>query len=198
MHLNNLLSTSDNSPEQLIRIAGHAASYISKNDCKLVEELKSRAEEYNASDALTILNIYCFNNYWFNNSEREHNPEVWWINPIKQCYFYQLHKSSMCPVWIFLPNTQIIMKYLIFLYPLHKRYAGLLLLFYLLYKCLLWFCLCNSESIYCRTNHSKYILLKTHCFAVSYLLKCSTVRNLKQMLFSMRCNICFLVAENEK
>lgn len=63
MHLNNLLSYTDNSPKQLIRIAGYAASYISNNDCKLVEELKSRAEEYNASDALTIINIYCFNNY---------------------------------------------------------------------------------------------------------------------------------------
>lgn len=63
MHLNNLLSYTDNSPEQLRRIAGYAALYISKIDCKLVEELKSRAEEYNAYDALTILNIYCFNNY---------------------------------------------------------------------------------------------------------------------------------------
>ena len=63
MHLNNLLSYTDNSPEQLRHIAGYTASYISKIDCKLVEELKSRAEEYNAYDALTILNIYCFNNY---------------------------------------------------------------------------------------------------------------------------------------
>ena len=59
MHLNNLLSTSDNSPEQLIRIAGYAALYISKIDCKLVEELKSRAEEYNASYMLipTFVNM---------------------------------------------------------------------------------------------------------------------------------------------
>lgn len=70
-HLNNLLSYTDNSPEQLRRIADYAASYISKIDYSLVEELKSRAEEYNASDALTILNKYCFNN-----TEREHNPDI--------------------------------------------------------------------------------------------------------------------------
>ena len=49
--------------EALAKKIGTNKSYISKIDCKLVEELKSRAEEYNAYDALTILNIYCFNNY---------------------------------------------------------------------------------------------------------------------------------------
>lgn len=90
-HLKNLLSNTDNSPIQLEHIAGYASAYISKIDRPLIEKLKSRADEYNAVNALSILNKYCFND-----DERSINEDIdfcfKYLEPYKADTFEKLRR----------------------------------------------------------------------------------------------------------
>lgn len=62
-HLENLLDSTDNSPFQLEHIAAYAVTYADRLDKKLVLELKNRAEEFKAFDAVSLLTKYSFTDY---------------------------------------------------------------------------------------------------------------------------------------